>query len=58
MCMAFLILKFTKNLTFGDIPHVNIIYKMVLEHIATGHKFYLNDGPCTAMNSLYATTLV
>jgi hypothetical protein len=56
--MAFLILKFTKNLTFGDIPHVNIIYKMVLEHIATGHKFYLNDGPCTAMNSLYATTLV
>jgi len=58
MCIAFLILKFTINLTFGDIPHVNIIYKMVLEHIATEHKFYLNDGSYTAMNSLYATTLV
>jgi hypothetical protein len=56
--MAFLILKFTMNLTFGDIPHVNIIYKMVLEHITTEHKFYLNDGSCIAMNSLYATTLV
>ena len=50
--------EFIMNSTFGDIPCINIIYKLVLEHIAIGNKFYLNDGLCTVMNFLYATTLV
>jgi hypothetical protein len=39
MCVAFSILRFLMNYTFGDISHVNTIYKLVPEYIATEHRF-------------------